>query len=158
MTRSEVPLALFVKAESSSFFSNHEYGRMPSIVVNFSSNSDIEEIAKGFCRNYVPKYISIVTVETPTNTVIKSTRAQRITFSEQLAFVGGTMGLFTGMSILSFVEIICFFFKINEKLWASGTKKLCNKRKTKIADDNSLKEDDQGTIKAFMAKTTPKAS
>ena len=155
---SEVPLTLFVKAESSSISSNHDYGRMSSIVVNFSSNSDTEETAKGFCRNYVPKYISIVTVETPTNTVIKSTRAQRITFSEQLAFVGGTMGLFTGMSILSFVEIICFFFKINEKLWVSGTKKLCNKRKTKIVDGNELKEDDQGTIKAFMAKTTPKAS
>ena len=68
------------------------------------------------------------------------------------------MGLFTGMSILSFVEIICFFFKINEKLWASGAKKLCNKRKTKIVDGKELKEDDQGTIKAFVAKTTPKAS
>ena len=99
-----------------------------------------------------------MTVETPTNTVIKSTKAQRITFSEQLAFVGGTMGLFTGMSILSFVEIICFFFKINEKLWVSGTKKLCNKRKTKIFDDNEMKKDDQGYIKAFMAKTTPKAA
>ena len=151
MTWSEIPLALFVKAESSSISSDHDYGRMSSIVVNFSSNSDIEEIAKGFCRNYVPKYISIVTVETPTNTVIKSTRAQRITFSEQLAFVGGTMGLFTGMSILSFVEIICFFFKINEKLWASGTKKLCNKRNAKIVDDNQMK-------KAFMAKSTPIAS
>ena len=99
-----------------------------------------------------------MTVETPTNTVIKSTKAQRITFSEQLAFVGGTMGLFTGMSILSFVEIICFVFKINEKLWVSGTKKLCNKRKAKIFDNNEMKKDDQGSIKAFMGKTTPKAS
>ena len=90
-----------------------------------------------------------MTVETPTNTVIKSTKAQRITFSEQLAFVGGTMGLFTGMSILSFVEIICFFFKINEKLWVSGTKKLCNKRKTKIFDDNEMKKDDQGYISIY---------
>ena len=95
-----------------------------------------------------------MTVETPTNTVIKSTKAQRITFSEQLAFVGGTMGLFTGMSILSFVEIICFFFKINEKLWASGTKKFFNKRKNEIVDDNEMKED---SIQAFKARTTPKA-
>ena len=96
-----------------------------------------------------------MTVETPTSTVIKSTRVQRITFSEQIAVIGGTLGLFTGMSILSCVEIICFCFKINEKLWVFGKKKLCNKRNSKLTDRNKMKE---GYLLAFMAKNIHKAS
>ena len=39
-------------------------------------------------------------------------RDQKIKFEAQLSLIGGTMGLFTGFSILSGVEIICFVVKL----------------------------------------------
>ena len=94
-----------------------------------------------FCLDYVKKYVAIVTVETPTSTVIKSTRVQRITVSEEIAVFGGTLGLFTGMSILSFVEIICFCFKLNVKVCAYGKGKLCDKKKPISVEENEFKEE-----------------
>ena len=39
-------------------------------------------------------------------------RDQKIKFEAQMSLIGGTMGLFTGFSILSGVEIICFVVKL----------------------------------------------
>ena len=39
-------------------------------------------------------------------------RDKKIKFEAQLSLIGGTMGLFTGFSILSGVEIICFVVKL----------------------------------------------
>ena len=39
-------------------------------------------------------------------------RDQKIKFEAQLSLIGGTMGLFTGFSILCGVEIICFVVKL----------------------------------------------
>ena len=93
------------------------------------------------CLDYVKNYVAIVTVETPTSTVIKSTRVQRITISEQIAVFGGTLGLFTGMSILSFVEIFCFCVKLNAKVCAYGKGKLCDKRNPTTVEENEFKEE-----------------
>ena len=65
-----------------------------------------------FCEDYVHRYVSIVTIETPTSTVIKSRKVKAISFIEQLATVGGTLGLFSGVSILSMVEVVCFFLTL----------------------------------------------
>ena len=58
------------------------------------------------CRNYVRNYISFVTVQSSTSSVIKSERAKRLSFYDQLSMVGGILGLFSGMSVLSFFEVI----------------------------------------------------
>jgi hypothetical protein len=42
----------------------------------------------------------------------KITKDQRANFETKLSAIGGTMGLFTGFSILSGVEIFYFLFKI----------------------------------------------
>ena len=110
-----------------------------------------------FCLDYVKKYVAIVTVETPTSTVIKSTRVQRITISEQIAVFGGTLGLFTGMSILSFVEIFCFCCKLNAKVCAYGEEKLCYKKKSNAVQEKELKEEIPNYIRIFVAETIKKA-
>ena len=38
-------------------------------------------------------------------------RDQKIKFEAQLSLIGGTMGLLTGFSIISGVEILFFFFR-----------------------------------------------
>jgi hypothetical protein len=62
------------------------------------------------CKSFVAEYIAIVSVESPTNTVTKSAREPRVTFIDQLGTIGGTLGLFTGISILSMIEIGFFVF------------------------------------------------
>ena len=39
-------------------------------------------------------------------------RDKKIKFEAQLSLIGGTMGLLTGFSIISGVEIICFLAKL----------------------------------------------
>ena len=91
------------------------------------ARSDLVLTAEDLCKEYVQKYISIVSVEAPTSVVLKSTREQRNTFSDKLAVIGGTLGLFSGMSILSMVEILCFCIRV--------ARAPCNGRKTR---ENSI--------------------
>jgi hypothetical protein len=44
--------------------------------------------------------------------VTKSARETRVTFIDQLGTIGGTLGLFTGISILSMIEIVVFLFTL----------------------------------------------
>ena len=53
-------------------------------------------------------------MSTSTFDVIKKDRAAK--FVDQLSAIGGTMGLLTGFSLISAVEIIYFMFKI---IWRS---------------------------------------
>ena len=79
-----------------------------------------DERSMNLCLEYVSKYISILTVETPVDSVIKAKRVQRSTFNDQLAVVGGTLGLFSGISVLSMVEIFCFCLKITKHVGQMG--------------------------------------
>ncbi len=44
--------------------------------------------------------------------IMQFKRNLRVTFADQVASLGGTVGLFTGMSILSFCEILFWLFKL----------------------------------------------
>ena len=102
-----------------------------------------------FCIEYVKNYISIVTIETPTDTVIKSTRVRRVSFNEQLADIGGTLGLLSGMSFLSFVEIFCFCFTMVKRTYQTGKTKLCKKTSTNNVEEcNSNKEETETNLNA----------
>ena len=81
-----------------------------------------------FCKDYISKYISIVTVETPVDSVIKAKRVASTTFNDQLAVIGGTLGLFTGISILSMVQVVCFLLTITKRMCHLGSKQ-CLKQK-----------------------------
>ena len=67
------------------------------------------------------------------------------------------MGLFTGMSILSFVEIICFCLNINKRLASSGTKDICCKKSFSVADRKFEKEV-QNYVREFLAEDIRKTS
>ena len=102
-----------------------------------------------FCQEYVKNFISIVTIETPTDTVIKSTRVRRVSFNEQLADIGGTLGLLSEMSLLSFVEIICLCFTMVKCTYQTGETKLCKKTSTNNVEEcNSNKEETETYLNA----------
>ena len=91
-----------------------------------------------FCHDHLPKYMAMVSIESPTRTVTKSNKVKRITIYEQLAIIGGTLGLFTGMSILSMVEVVCFCFNMIKKSCMSARKTLWTSRMPLQAkEDNS---------------------
>ena len=51
------------------------------------------EISNGsFCMEYAMKYLSFVTVESPTNNIIMSERQQRVSFYDKLSTFGGILG------------------------------------------------------------------
>ena len=52
----------------------------------------------------------------------------KVTFESSLGVIGGTMGLLTGFSILSGVEIVFFLIKILVKCAKDGKEKLATKK------------------------------
>ena len=115
-----------------------------------------EQLTKGkkrptsneFCQDYVQNYIAIVTVETPTDTVMKSMRVKRNTLSEQLGVIGGTLGLFCGISILSMVEVMCFCIKMNKRICVAVKKQICKNPCKKKQTDVQITEDDDVAFKS----------
>ena len=127
---------------------------------NFNKYAD--SYGPGFfesCRSYVKKNVAIVTIETPVDTVIKSKRIARITFNDQLAVVGGTLGLFTGISILSMVEVLCLCLTLTKRMCLIGKDKICKKKITsKDSENEKTQEEDQTYVKKFVAKTVQRAT
>ena len=77
-----------------------EGGSLPDLQNSFTNGS--------LCKNYVRNFISFVSVSSPTTSVIKTVHDKRFTFNDKLGTIGGTLGLFTGMSVLSMVEVFLF--------------------------------------------------
>ena len=69
------------------------------------------------------KFVQI-SMSTSTFDVIKKDRAAK--FVDQLSAIGGTMGLLTGFSLISGVEIIYFMVKIVLKMIKEKSSKILN--------------------------------
>ena len=77
-------------------------GLLPELATRLSNGS--------LCKEYVTKYVVLISVESPTSSIVKSKReSYTVTFNDQMGTIGGTLGLFTGMSILSIIEVIFLF-------------------------------------------------
>ena len=61
-------------------------------------------------RKYAP--LQLVQIFFGTATYDKIEKDQKVTFEAQLGLIGGTMGLLTGFSILSAIEIVYFVLKL----------------------------------------------
>ena len=77
-----------------------EGGSIPDLQKSLTNGS--------FCKNYVKNFISFVSVSSPGASIIRTLRDKRFTFHDQLGYVGGTLGIVTGMSLLSIVEVFLF--------------------------------------------------
>ena len=77
-----------------------EGGSIPDLQKSLTNGS--------LCKNYVKNFISFVSVSSPGTSIIRTLRDKRFTFYDQLGNVGGTLGLVTGMSLLSIVEVFLF--------------------------------------------------
>ena len=64
------------------------------------------------CKDFVKKYVAIVTVETPTDEITKTLRDLKVTWMDKIGIIGGTLGLFTGVSMISIIPIITKIYKM----------------------------------------------
>ena len=58
------------------------------------------------CREFAEKYLAIVTVEAPTDVITKISRDLSVTDLEKIGILGGELGLFTGFSMLTILDIL----------------------------------------------------
>ena len=86
-----------------------------------------------FCQSYVANYGALVTVESPSTKIVSTHWDQRIHFYSQMKIIGGTMGLFVGMSLISFCELGFFLFDI-----AVGKKSTLRMKSIVMYPQNSL--------------------
>ena len=69
------------------------------------------------CEEYVQKYVGFVNVYSPTATVILTKRDKAVFLYDQIGTIGGTFGLFIGMSMLSFAEVAMLMVSIGYQTW-----------------------------------------
>ena len=60
--------------------------------------------------DYIGKYVSLVSVESPTESVSKSNLDIRFSFIDKLGIIGGNLALWVGMSVLSFAEVVILIY------------------------------------------------
>ena len=104
-----------------------EGGSLPELVKSFANGS--------LCKEFVENFIAFVSIESTTTSVVNSKReSYTVSFNDQMGTIGGTLGLFTGMSLLSFVEIIFLIFML-----VMGTVQELRERrdKSKVFGENS---------------------
>ena len=73
---------------------------IPDLATSLSNGS--------LCREYLQKYVSFVSVESPTESVPKSQLDRSTSFIDQLGIIGGNLGLCVGMSVLGMFEAMTF--------------------------------------------------
>ena len=84
-------------------FAFHNYktlvngGSIPDLRTSLNNGS--------LCKEYIRNFVAFVSVEGPSTKIIATNRDRRIFFYDQLGTFGGTMGLFVGMSVISFFEV-----------------------------------------------------
>ena len=86
------------------YFAFHNYKTLvqgeniPDLIKSYKNGS--------LCEEYVKNYLGFVNVYGPTPYVIVTKRDKAVFFYDQIGTIGGTFGLFIGMSLLSFAEVI----------------------------------------------------
>ena len=73
-----------------------ENGSIPDLATSLANDS--------LCKSYVQNYVAFVSVQGGMTRIILTHRERRIFFYDQLGIIGGTMGLFVGMSFMSMFE------------------------------------------------------
>ena len=91
------------------------------------------------CKKYVKNFISFVSVSSPATSIIRTLRDKRFTLYDQLGNVGGTLGLVTGMSLLSIVEVVLFALVLLKSIMCQLIR--CSRNPTSIMSFFTSKKD-----------------
>ncbi len=67
-------------------------------------------LATQICKTVFENSVARVTIEVAKPTVLRVEKRKKASFPDQLGTVGGTIGLFTGLSLISVVEMIYWMY------------------------------------------------
>ena len=86
---------------------NHEY------LHNTPRRNTIQRLTRSaawfddkMCKDWVINDMAVVEIHIKSPAYLKMTQSARVTFSDKISAIGGTLGLFTGFSLLALVEIV----------------------------------------------------
>merc|ERR1712218_154126 len=105
---------------------NDKSGKLPKIttedqmsydlIVPFVHGLPVEE-ALTKCRELYKNNIARVTIQISEDSVLMTRRDFSVTYAEQLSIISGTIGLFTGLSLMSIAEALYWIYKLILKIW-----------------------------------------
>ena len=84
-------------------------GHIPDLAKSYDNGS--------LCEEYVKNYVGFVNVYSPAAFVILTKRDQAVFFYDKIGTIGGTFGLFIGMSLLSFAELAMLLVSLGYQTW-----------------------------------------
>ena len=94
----------------------------------------------------VARNLRLVRIYFDTATFDDIERDEKIKTEAQVSLIGGTMGLFSGFSIISGIEIIFFLAKFFYKSMSRCKEMISNKDKNKEEDENIEDDNDKTAI------------
>lgn len=87
----------------------------PTVQAMFQQNRYLRYVAPEMltdkCTQLVQQDLVFITIEVRQSTAQKTVRDVRFTFTDKISALGGTIGLFTGMSLLSIIETIYWLLR-----------------------------------------------
>ena len=100
-----------------------ESGSVPDLVTSFSNGS--------LCKDYIRNYAALITINSPSSKIILTKRDKAVFFYDKIGTIGGTGGLFVGMSFISFGEVGILLFDIFYQIWKLCKDPFKNRREAK---------------------------
>lgn len=89
----------------------------PNLLLNESTSLKKGSLEYQFaCEDVIKTDISLIDIEMMQNKMQRILKQHRVQFSDKLGTLGGTLGLFTGMSFIGIVEIVFLLFKLFKHL------------------------------------------
>ena len=130
----------FLMQSAKQHFSNDHYERLTAgnkeqflYLDNIMRKRQMSDHYKTLCKQFVQKYVSIVTVESPTDVIALISREKSANFHEKIGVLGGELGLFTGASIVTILDILT---SIYNKIWPKD-----NKGKEEVENEEKIKNE-----------------
>ena len=116
----------------------------PDLYTSFKNGS--------LCKDYLRNFAALVSVESPTDTVIRSERVIRLSFFDKLSQVGGILALCAGLSVMSSFELV--FFVINlVMIFFKMICRICGILKNKIQDYDMERELTDDELQMFFIRS-----
>ena len=76
------------------------------------------------CRERIPRDHALLRIVINDPNVLQIVKSMRVSFGEKLGIAGGTIGLFTGLSLISVIETVYWFTRlVKETLETYGRKR-----------------------------------
>ena len=78
---------------------------------NAMRNGKMSDHYVALCKDFVNKYVAIVSIESPVDVITLSSRDLSATWMDKFGIIGGIFGLFTGFSMVTILDMIRYLYK-----------------------------------------------